>query len=120
MQAGTYIKEFVHGDLGRTFPKYATQFSRLAKAVMWHLYVMSLKTWCFSVFFLFNFIDFIKQPTRQVLRFGLNNMGTSSYFVEDEQGSKMFVGGLCSVGSILGCEADILQLDVMDVKMDFH
>jgi hypothetical protein len=27
---------------------------------------------------------------------------------------------LCSVGSILGCEADILQLDVMDVKMDFH
>jgi tRNA U54 and U55 pseudouridine synthase Pus10 len=37
-QAGTYIKEFVHGDLGRTFPKYATQFSRLAKAVMWHLY----------------------------------------------------------------------------------
>jgi tRNA pseudouridine synthase 10 len=44
-QAGTYIKEFVHGDLGRTFP---------------------------------------------------------------------------NVGSILGCEADILQLDVMDVKMDFH
>jgi hypothetical protein len=55
-----------------------------------------------------------------VQRFGLNNMGASSYFVEDEQGLKMFVGGLCSVGSILGCEADILQLDVMDVKMDFH
>lgn len=43
-QAGTYIKEFVHGDLGRTYP---------------------------------------------------------------------------NVGSILNCEADILQLDVMDVKMDF-
>lgn len=43
-QAGTYIKEFVHGDLGRTFP---------------------------------------------------------------------------NVGSLLNCEADILQLDVMDVKMDF-
>ncbi len=69
---------------------------------------------------LFNFIDFIKQPTRQVQRFELNNMGASLYFVEDEQGLKMFVGGLCSVGSILGCEADILQLDVMDVKMDFH
>jgi hypothetical protein len=68
----------------------------------------------------FNFIDFIKQATRQVQRFGLNNMSASSYFVEDEQGLKMFVGGLCSVGSILGCEADILQLDVMDVKMDFH
>lgn len=26
---------------------------------------------------------------------------------------------LCSVGSILGCEAQILQLDVTDVKMDF-
>lgn len=22
MQAGTYIKEFVHGDLGRTYPRY--------------------------------------------------------------------------------------------------
>jgi len=43
-QAGTYIKEFVHGDLGRTYP---------------------------------------------------------------------------NVGSILNCESDILQLDVMDVKMDF-
>ncbi len=24
IQAGTYIKEFVHGDLGRTHPRYET------------------------------------------------------------------------------------------------
>lgn len=26
MQAGTYIKEFVHGDLGRTHPRYESNF----------------------------------------------------------------------------------------------
>ncbi|KAJ6921000.1 hypothetical protein NC651_014546 [Populus alba x Populus x berolinensis] len=74
-QAGTYIKEFVHGDLGRNASKWlGCHRRRLAQlpCIVQHSTAINLSS--------FNLLELI--------------------------------------GSILRCRAEILQLDVTDVKMD--
>lgn len=98
-QAGTYIKEFIHGDLGRTQPRYN----------------------------LFNHLDLERLgfclSSWSLERLGFGTLEIPSF---DWLGTLLFMFCwsewlpfvFCSIGSILTCRAEILRLDVTDVKME--
>jgi len=41
LQAGTYIKEFVHGDLGRTHPRYEIRYFQFMGIYLEHVTMLS-------------------------------------------------------------------------------
>jgi hypothetical protein len=104
LQAGTYIKEFVHGDLGRTNPRYPSFLSIFRYLANYQIYGV-----CYCECLLSYSIH---------LQINNNLIWKFEYSLLISFVAHILRSFYCSIGSILGCRAEILQLDVTDVKMD--
>ncbi|KAL6011829.1 hypothetical protein ACLOJK_002295 [Asimina triloba] len=112
--AGTYIKEFVHGDLGRTDPRAAV-LNALDNDQMAGRKTISAASAIYFMWFALVLWMHTRTPTCPPMPTPTPTHTHALY--PCNQSTRLESPGL-RIGSILGCRAEILQLDVTDVKMD--